>query len=131
MFSITTRRSPRPKLRVTRRTRAVSAPHMSHRLIARLDPSRDDDDLSGWTDLDDAVGRGGVERFAFDDVPGFARLSIAVIASWMPNARYHPQAAQPPVGYMPKLDAERSPSFPLAALARIYSVGQADIVKDL
>src|SRR5438874_11222637 len=68
MFSMTTSRSPRPKLRVTCRMRAVWAPHRSHRVTAFLDPSCDDDDLPGGTDLDDAAGRLAVEGLAFDDV---------------------------------------------------------------
>jgi len=51
---------------------------MSHRLIIFLDPHRNDDDLAGWTDLDDAAGRVPVERLACDDVFALVRLRIAL-----------------------------------------------------
>ncbi len=78
MFSITRSRAPRPKLRVTCRISAPSSPHMSHRLVALLDPRRDDDNLRGGTDLDDAAGRLAVEHLTFDDVLSFESLRIAL-----------------------------------------------------
>jgi hypothetical protein len=77
MFSITKSRSPRPKLRVTWRSCAASAPHRSHRIIF-FNPSRDDDDRPGRTDLDDRARRLAVERLAADDVLAFPSLRIAL-----------------------------------------------------
>ncbi len=67
-----------PKLRVTWRIRALSAPQLSHRRAALLDPNGDDDDLPRRADLDDAARRVSVERLACDDVLAFARPRIAL-----------------------------------------------------
>ena len=76
MPSITSSDDPRPKLLVTSRCCTPVRPHAAQRGSGTID--RDDEEISGWGDLDDRFGGDVAERVASDDVFDFTRLPVAL-----------------------------------------------------
>lgn len=77
MFSITSNSSPRPKLRVTKRSRTPAFPHEAQSSLDGVDG--DDEEYASRADFDDGFGQLVGERETADDAFDFPRLAVFLL----------------------------------------------------
>src|SRR5262245_10703227 len=78
MPSISSSFSPRPKLRLPRRSLTPGRPHTRQRSSPLLGPDRDEDDVACGADRDDAARRLSTDGLAPEDVLGLMRVRVAL-----------------------------------------------------